>query len=345
MAVLDLPRMTVLVTGVAGFIGSFVAKRLIEERGMRVVGLDNCNDYYDPRLKEARLDMVCSAADAAGEGSFEFVKGDLCDDQLVADLLATHDVDVVVNLAAQAGVRYSIDHPRAYVDSNVVGFFNVLEACRSHEVKHLVFASSSSVYGQRAEVPFSEQAQCDAPVSLYAATKKSNELMAYSYAALFGIPCTGLRFFTVYGPMGRPDMAYFSFADKMVRGETIQLYNYGDMWRDFTYVDDIVTGVVDVMGRVPEADADGARYKIYNIGDSNPVTLQTFADTLERLLLEEGVIEQPVPRELLPMQPGDVYRTYADVSALERDFGFKPSIGLEEGLRSFVRWYKAYYGL
>lgn len=335
-----------LVTGAAGFIGAFLCKRLIEDGGWEVAGLDNVNAYYDPGIKEDRLRMV---READPEGRFTFVRGDLCDAALVERLFAEGGFDVVVNLAAQAGVRYSIENPKAYVDSNLVGFFNVLEACRHHPVKHLVYASSSSVYGGNEKVPFSESDQVDHPVSLYAATKKSNELLAHAYSKLYGIPATGLRFFTVYGPMGRPDMAYFKFADTLRAGGVIKIYNMGDCQRDFTYVDDIVEGVVRVMGRAPEDCGTGARYKVYNIGNSEPVQLLEFVSTLQRVLVEEGVLPEDYDfgahRELVPMQPGDVAVTYADTSELERDFGCRPSTRLEDGLRRFARWYAGYYGI
>ena len=334
----------ILVTGAAGFIGAFLSARLARE-GWDVVGLDNVNAYYDPGIKEDRLRMI---READGEGRFTFVRGDLCDAALVERLFAEHSFDVVVNLAAQAGVRYSIDNPRAYVDSNLVGFFNVLEACRHHPVKHLVYASSSSVYGGNEKVPFSESDPVDHPVSLYAATKKANELMAHAYSKLYGIPCTGLRFFTVYGPMGRPDMAYFKFADTLRAGGTIKIYNMGDCRRDFTYVDDIVEGVARVIARPPADCGTGARYTVYNIGNSEPVQLLEFVDTLQRVLVEEGVLPEgydfEAHRELAPMQPGDVVETYADCSVLERDFGYRPATALEDGLRSFARWYRGYYG-
>lgn len=338
----------ILVTRVVGFIGSFLCKRLVEDDGCEVVGLDNMNSYYDPGIKEERLRMI---ADADKDGRFSFIRGDLADAALIERLFAENGFDVAVNLAAQAGVRYSIENPRAYVESNLVGFFNVLEACRHHPVRHLVYASSSSVYGGNEKVPFSEEDRVDAPVSLYAATKKSNELMANAYSKLYFIPATGLRFFTVYGPMGRPDMAYFGFTDKLVRGETIKIFNMGDCRRDFTYIDDIVEGIVRVMGNPPEVRIgdDGlpmAAHRVYNIGNSNPENLLDFVDTLQRVLVEEGVLpadyDFEAHRELVPMQPGDVPVTYADTSALERDVGFKPSTELEDGLRAFVRWYREY---
>lgn len=335
-----------LVTGAAGFIGAFLVRRLLEDGGWDVVGLDSVNSYYDPGIKEDRLRML---READAEGRFTFVRGDLTDAALVERLFAENGFDAVVNLAAQAGVRYSIDNPKAYVDSNLIGFYNVLEACRHHPVKHLVFASSSSVYGGNDKVPFSEADRVDHPVSLYAATKKANELMAHAYSKLYGIPATGLRFFTVYGPMGRPDMAYFKFADTLRAGGTIQIYNMGDCRRDFTYVDDIVEGVVRVMGRAPGDCGTGARYKVYNIGNSEPVQLLEFVDTLQRVLVEEGVLPEgydfDAHKELVPMQPGDVVETYADCSELERDFGYRPATRLEDGLRAFARWYRKYYGL
>ena len=344
----------VLITGAAGFIGAFLARRLMEATDDEVVGLDNLNSYYDPGIKLARLEMVRGAATAnGGEGRFSLVRGDLADAALVERTLAGGGFDVVVNLAAQAGVRYSIDNPRAYVESNLVGFFNVLEACRHHPVSHLVYASSSSVYGGNVKVPFSEEDRVDSPVSLYAATKKSNELMAHAYSKLYSVPATGLRFFTVYGPMGRPDMAYFKFADTLRAGGTIRIYNMGDCRRDFTYVDDIVEGVSRVMARPPEVrtGADGlplAAHRVYNIGNSHRESLLGFVDTLQRTLVEEGVLpadyDFPAHRELVPMQPGDVPVTYADTSALERDFSFRPSTPLEEGLKRFARWYREYYG-
>lgn len=341
----------ILVTGAAGFIGSYLIKKILLSRRGVLVGIDNLNSYYDPAIKRARLEML-RKADA--DGRFTFVRGDLCDAALVERLFAEHQFDVVVNLAAQAGVRYSIENPRAYIESNLVGFFNILEACRHHPVKHLVYASSSSVYGGNKKVPFSESDMVDSPVSLYAATKKSNELMAAAYSKLYSIPATGLRFFTVYGPMGRPDMAYFGFTDKLLRGESIKIFNMGDCKRDFTYVEDIVEGVARVMDNPPavEMGEDGlpmTAHRVYNIGNSDPVQLLEFVDTLQRVLVEEGVLPSDYDfeahRELVPMQPGDVPVTYADISSLERDTGFRPSTRLEDGLREFARWYKDYYSL
>ena len=337
----------ILITGVAGFIGAFLCERLIKDGGWEIIGLDNMNAYYDSGIKEDRIRMLKKAD--RGCGLFQFVRGDLCDAALIEHLFEENNFDMVVNLAAQAGVRYSIENPKAYVDSNLVGFFNILEACRHHPVGHLIFASSSSVYGGNKKVPFSETDQVDHPVSLYAATKKSNELMAHAYSKLYGIPSTGLRFFTVYGPMGRPDMAYFKFANTLREGGTIKIYNMGDCRRDFTYIDDIVEGVVRVMGKAPEDCGTGARYKVYNIGNSRPVQLLEFVDTLQHVLVDEGVLpvgyDFDVHKELVPMQPGDVVETYADTSDLERDFGYKPTTSLEYGLREFARWYKHYYNL
>ena len=339
---LTLRSKKVLVTGAAGFIGYFLSKRLLEMQ-CTVVGIDNVNDYYDVSLKRARLALL------QNEPGFTFYEIDLADKAALDELFAEKQFDIVVNLAAQAGVRYSITNPDAYINSNIIGFFNVLEACRhsydngARGVEHLVYASSSSVYGSNEKVPYATDDKVDNPVSLYAATKKSNELMAHAYSKLYKIPSTGLRFFTVYGPMGRPDMAYFGFTNKLVKGEKIQIYNYGDMKRDFTYIDDIVTGVINVMGKAPAETIDGAPYKIYNIGNNKPENLLYFVETLEKCLMHEGVIIRPVEKEFLPMQPGDVYQTYADVADLVRDFGFQPNTSLEEGLGRFVKWYKSYY--
>ncbi len=328
--------MKILVSGAAGFIGSFLCDGLLKQ-GDTVVGLDNLNDYYEVNLKYARLENLKKY------GNFRFVKADIADKEAVDGIFEAEKFDIVVNLAAQAGVRYSITNPEAYISSNIVGFFNILEACRHNPVKHLVYASSSSVYGTNKKVPYSVDDKVDNPVSLYAATKKSNELMAHAYSKLYDIPCTGLRFFTVYGPFGRPDMAYFKFTNKLVRGEKIQIFNNGDMKRDFTYVDDIVMGIMNVMRKIPERTEDGARYKVYNIGNNSPEDLLNFVNILEKCLMREGIINAPVQKEFLPMQPGDVYQTYADVTELQRDFGFKPSTSLEDGLSSFAAWYKKYY--
>ena len=319
-----------LITGGAGFIGFYLSKALLE-KGAQVVGLDNLNDYYEVSLKEDRLAILSKL-----EG-YRFVKADLSDKEAVFRLFEEYRPEIVVNLAAQAGVRYSIDNPDAYIQSNIVGFFNILEACRHYPVEHLVFASSSSVYGGNKKVPFSTQDQVDRPVSLYAATKKSNELMAYSYSKLYQIPLTGLRFFTVYGPMGRPDMAYFKFAKKIMADEPIQIYNNGDMLRDFTYIDDIITGVENILCNPPSTDENGAAYKIYNIGNNKPEKLMDYIAVLEKCLGKEA------KKEFLPMQPGDVYETYADVTDLMRDYSFKPSTTIDEGLSKFAEWFKNYY--
>lgn len=325
------PAKTVFITGAAGFIGFHLARRLLS-LGAAVVGLDNLNDYYDVSLKESRLAIL------EKEPKFTFVKGDLADEACVERIFADFHPDIVVNLAAQAGVRYSIDHPRSYIQSNIVGFFNILEACRHHPVEHLLFASSSSVYGMQRKTPFATTDNVDHPISLYAATKKSDELMAYTYSHLYSIPATGLRFFTVYGPFGRPDMAYFKFTNKIVRGEPIQIYNNGDMYRDFTYIDDIVRGVENMLCNPPKPNDMGDRYKVYNIGNNKPEKLMDFIRTLEE------AIGQEAQKEYLPMQPGDVYQTYADVSDLIRDFDFKPDTSIKEGLGCFAKWYKEYYG-
>lgn len=338
--------MKILVTGAAGFIGSNLVRRLLEcGTDDIVVGLDNMNDYYDVSLKEYRLKHIPA-------GRWHFVKGDIADRELVENLFAQWQFDIVVNLAAQAGVRYSITNPDAYIQSNIIGFYNILEACRHHPVKHLVYASSSSVYGSNKKVPYSTDDKVDNPVSLYAATKKSNELLAHAYSKLYDIPSTGLRFFTVYGPAGRPDMAYFGFTNRLIKGEKIKIFNYGNCKRDFTYVDDIVEGVVRVMNRAPEkaTGEDGLPippYAVYNIGNSSPENLLDFVDILQQELVAAGVLPQDYDfeahKELVPMQSGDVPVTFADTSALERDFGYKPSTTLREGLRRFARWYKEFY--
>lgn len=346
---------TILVTGSAGFIGSNLVLRLLKEgfqgEPVHIVGLDNLNNYYDPSLKDYRLSVIADAA-AKSEGKHEFVKGDLADKALIDKLFADYKFDIVVNLAAQAGVRYSIENPDAYIQSNMIGFYNILEACRHNPVEHLVYASSSSVYGGNKKVPFSTDDRVDNPVSLYAATKKSNELFAHCYSKLYDIPTTGLRFFTVYGPAGRPDMAYFGFTNKLLAGKTIQIYNYGNCRRDFTYVDDIVEGIVRVMAKAParKKGEDGLPippYAVYNIGGGQPENLLDFVNILQEELLRAGVLPKDYDfeahKELVPMQPGDVPTTYADASALERDFGFVPKITLREGLRKFAQWYKEYY--
>ena len=343
----------ILVTGSAGFIGSNLVLRLLEgKEPVKIVGLDNLNNYYDPSLKEYRLGVIEAKAAEHPEHSYAFVKGDLADKALIDELFAKNQFDIVVNLAAQAGVRYSIENPDAYIQSNVIGFYNILEACRRNPVEHLVYASSSSVYGGNKKVPFAVEDRVDNPVSLYAATKKSNELFAHCYSKLYDIPTTGLRFFTVYGPAGRPDMAYFGFTNKLLKGETIQIFNYGNCRRDFTYVDDIVEGIVRVMAKAPERrkGEDGLPippYAVYNIGGGQPENLLDFVQTLQEELIRAGVLPQDFDfdahKKLVPMQPGDVPTTYADASALERDFGFTPKITLREGLRHFAQWYKEYY--
>ncbi|MDD3665040.1 MAG: SDR family NAD(P)-dependent oxidoreductase [Bacteroidales bacterium] len=319
-----------LITGGAGFIGYHLSKRLLEQ-GAFVIVFDNMNDYYDVTLKEDRLNILMQYE------NYIFIKGDLAIKDQVESVFKQYSPEIVVNLAAQAGVRYSIENPDVYIQSNVVGFLNILEACRYHNVEHLVYASSSSVYGGNEKVPFSTLDQVDHPISLYAATKKTNELMAYSYGKLYDIPTTGLRFFTVYGPFGRPDMACFKFADLMRTGKAIQIYNNGDMYRDFTYIDDIVTGVYNILNNPPEKDSAGVPYKVYNIGNHNPEKLMDFISTLEECLGIEA------KKEYLPMQPGDVYKTYADVSELIRDFDFKPNTSIKEGLSNFAKWHKEYY--
>ncbi len=343
----------ILVTGSAGFIGASLVKRLFKEltEGM-IVGLDNMNDYYDPSLKEYRLRCIEKTAGEHPENEYAFFKGNIADKAFVDRLFEEYKFDIVVNLAAQAGVRYSIENPDAYIQSNMIGFYNILEACRHNPVEHLVYASSSSVYGGNKKVPFSTDDRVDNPVSLYAATKKSNELFAHCYSKLYDIPTTGLRFFTVYGPAGRPDMAYFGFTNKLLAGKTIQIYNYGNCRRDFTYVDDIVEGIVRVMGRAPERKKgeDGLPvppYAVYNIGGGQPENLLDFVQILQEELLRAGVLpgdyDFEAHKELVPMQPGDVPTTYADSTALERDFGFTPRITLREGLRKFAEWYAGYY--
>lgn len=339
---------TVLVTGAAGFIGSNLVKRLFNEfPDIKIVGIDSVTDYYDVNIKYGRLAEI-----EALNRDWTFVKASIADKGIVNDLFAKHHFAVVVNLAAQAGVRYSITNPDAYIESNLIGFYNILEACRHYEVEHLVYASSSSVYGSNKKVPYSTDDKVDNPVSLYAATKKSNELMAHAYSKLYNIPSTGLRFFTVYGPAGRPDMAYFGFTNKLVHGDTIKIFNYGNCKRDFTFVDDIVEGVVRVMQHAPEKQngEDGLPippYKVYNIGNSHPENLLEFVDILQQELLRAGVLPSDYDfdahKELVPMQPGDVPVTYADTTPLEQDFGFKPATPLREGLRKFAEWYRGYY--
>ena len=345
---------TILVTGSAGFIGANLVMRLLKDmKEGTIVGLDNLNNYYDVSLKEYRLQQIVALSSQNPGVHYAFVRGSIADKALVDKLFEEYKFDIVVNLAAQAGVRYSIENPDVYIESNIIGFYNILEACRHHPVEHLVYASSSSVYGGNKKVPFSVDDRVDNPVSLYAATKKSNELMAHCYSKLYDIPSTGLRFFTVYGPAGRPDMAYFGFTNKLLAGKTIQIYNYGNCRRDFTYVDDIVEGIVRVMSGAPvrRVGEDGLPippYAVYNIGGGQPENLLDFVQILQEELLAAGVLppdyDFEAHKELVPMQPGDVPTTYADSSALERDFGFTPKITLREGLRKFAKWYKDYYG-
>lgn len=347
MQKINLENKTILVTGSSGFIGSFLCKRLLNEvDGIRVIGLDNMNDYYDVRIKEYRLNELSSF------DNYTFIKGDLSDKSLINKIFEDYKPNVVVNLAAQAGVRYSITNPDAYISSNLIGFYNILEACRNYPVEHLVYASSSSVYGSNKKVPYSTEDKVDNPVSLYAATKKSNELMAHAYSKLYNIPSTGLRFFTVYGPAGRPDMAYFGFTNKLINGETIKIFNYGNCKRDFTYVDDIVEGVIRVIKGAPEKKngEDGLPippYAVYNIGNSSPENLLDFVNILQEELVKAEVLPKNYDfeshKELVPMQAGDVAVTYADTTPLERDFGFKPNTSLRDGLRKFAKWYKEFY--
>ena len=350
---------SILITGAAGFIGANLVKKLLKNYDAKtIVGIDSVNDYYDVSLKEYRLKELDTLAQTSDTG-WIFLRGNIADKQMIEDAFHTYHPDIVVNLAAQAGVRYSISHPDAYIESNLIGFYNILEACRhsydngAKGVEHLVYASSSSVYGSNKKVPYSTDDPVDHPVSLYAATKKSNELLAHAYAKLYDIPSTGLRFFTVYGPAGRPDMAYFGFTDKLVKGEKIKIFNYGNCKRDFTYVDDIVEGVIRVMQKAPERKKgeDGLPvppYALYNIGNSHPENLLDFVDILQQELIRAGVLPETYDfeahKELVPMQAGDVPVTYADTSALERDFGYKPSTSLRDGLRKFAEWYKSFYG-
>ncbi|MGT2681939.1 NAD-dependent epimerase/dehydratase family protein [Streptococcus porci] len=347
---IDLNNKTILVTGTAGFIGAALVTRLLRDYPTsNVIGLDNLNDYYEVELKEERLRKL---DEADMNGKYTFIRGSIADKFLVDELFSTHHFDIVVNLAAQAGVRYSIDHPDVYIESNLIGFYNLLEACRHNPVKHLVYASSSSVYGGNKKVPFSTDDKVDNPVSLYAATKKSNELLAHAYSKLYNIPSTGLRFFTVYGPMGRPDMFYYSATKRLLKGETIQIFNYGNCKRDFTYIDDIVEGLIRVMGGAPEKSngEDGLPlppYAVYNIGGGTPENLLDYINTLQEELVRAGVLPEYYDfdshKELVGMQPGDVPVTYADSEALEKDYGFTPKIGIREGLRKFAEWYKEFY--
>jgi UDP-glucuronate 4-epimerase len=319
-----------LITGGAGFIGFHLSKRLLEH-GLAVIGFDNLNDYYDVNLKHSRLKILKDF------DNYSFIKGDLANKDEVEEVFNTYHPAIVINLGAQAGVRYSIENPDAYIQSNIIGFFNIMEACRHNKVEHLVYASSSSVYGANKKIPFSTEDKVDNPVSLYAATKKSNELMAYTYSHLYGIPATGLRFFTVYGPYGRPDMAYYSFTKAILEGKPIKVFNHGDMYRDFTYIDDIVTGIVNILPNPPKKDDNGVPYKLYNIGNNKPEKLMDFIQTLEQCLGKEAI------KEYFPMQPGDVYQTYADVTDLMNDFDFKPDTPISIGLAKFVEWYREYY--
>ncbi len=349
----ELKNKKILITGAAGFIGSnFITELLKTVTPINIVGFDSVNDYYDVSLKEYRLRQIEELAAQHSETSWFFIRGNLADKELVTSTFEKYHFDVVVNLAAQAGVRYSIDHPDVYIESNILGFYNILEACRLYPVEHLIYASSSSVYGANKKVPYSIDDKVDNPMSLYAATKKSNELFAHAYSKLYNIPSTGLRFFTVYGPAGRPDMAYFGFTNKLLNGQTIQIFNYGNCLRDFTYVDDIVEGVKRVMQCAPEKvnGEDGLPlppYRVYNIGNNHPESLLDFVDILQQELIRAKVLPADYDfeshKELVPMQPGDVPVTYADISALERDFGFKPSTSLRDGLRKFAEWYKEYY--
>ena len=355
---INLNNRSILITGAAGFIGAALTQRILKEcTGTKVVGLDNLNDYYDVKLKEERL-KTNEKAQASGKCSYAFIKGSIADKTLVEQVFNEYQPDIVANLAAQAGVRYSIDHPDVYIESNIIGFYHILEACRhsydngAFGVQHLVYASSSSVYGGNKKVPFSTEDPVDHPVSLYAATKKSNELLAHSYAKLYNIPCTGLRFFTVYGPAGRPDMFYYSATQKLERGEDIRIFNYGNCKRDFTYIDDIIEGVIRVMGGAPErvTGADGLPippYALYNIGGGQPENLMDYIQTLQEELVRAGVLPADYDfdshKKLVPMRPGDVPVTYADSEGLEKDYGFTPRIGIREGLRAFAEWYKDYY--
>ena len=348
----NLNNTRILVTGAAGFIGSNLVQALMKtQEGVHTIGLDNMNAYYDVSIKEYRLAQIERLSESTGS-QWTFVRGNLADKGLIEEIFQQYRPQVVVNLAAQAGVRYSITNPVAYIESNVIGFYNILEACRNYPVEHLVYASSSSVYGSNKKVPYSTEDKVDNPVSLYAATKKSNELLAHAYSKLYNIPSTGLRFFTVYGPAGRPDMAYFGFTNKLLKGDTIEIFNYGNCQRDFTYVDDIVEGVKRVMTCAPEKvlGEDGLPvppYRVYNIGNSNPENLLDFVDILQQELIRAEVLpgdyDFEAHKKLVPMQPGDVPVTYADTSALERDFGFKPNTSLREGLRKFAQWYKEFY--
>ena len=339
---IDLKNQTFFITGVAGFIGSNLAKKLLSTiNNITIIGIDNLNNYYDVNLKKARLNELYK------HKNFIFIQENIKEKNIILDIFKKYKPDIVINLAAQAGVRYSLINPDAYVESNIIGFFNILEACRYYNVKHLVFASSSSVYGLNKKIPYSTQDRTDKPVSFYAATKKSDELMAYTYAKLYKIPITGLRFFTLYGPAGRPDMAYFSFIKKLVNGEDIQIFNYGNCKRDFTYIDDIVEGIIKVLQKTPTKDEDNVQYKLYNIGNNNPENLLDFVNILQQELVNVGLLPKDYDfeahKKLVPMQAGDVEITYADIDELIKDFNFKPSTNLKDGLRAFIKWYKDYY--
>lgn len=337
---------TILVTGSSGFIGANLCKKLLTDKNNMVIGLDNMNDYYDVKIKEYRLNELIN------NNNYTFIKGNIADKEMLMNIFKEYKPSIVVNLAAQAGVRYSIENPDVYIESNIIGFYNILEACRNYPVEHLVYASSSSVYGSNKKIPYSTEDKVDNPVSLYAASKKSNELMAHAYSKLYNIPTTGLRFFTVYGPAGRPDMAYFSFTNKLINNETIKIFNYGNCKRDFTYIDDIIEGIVKVMDKAPKKEngSDGLPippYVIYNIGNNNPENLLDFVQILQEELMNEGVLPKDYDfeshKELVAMQPGDVPITYADTSDLENDFGFKPNTSLRDGLKKFAKWYKDFY--
>lgn len=338
----DLTGKTILVTGAAGFIGSNLVKRLIEKQlNAKIIGIDNLNDYYDINLKLSRL------TELKQNNSFTFIKGNIADSKIIENIFAKYCPNIVVNLAAQAGVRYSIINPQSYLEANVIGFFNIIEACRHYPVEHLVFASSSSVYGDNKSIPYSTKAKTDKPVSFYAATKKADEAMAYAYAKLYKIPTTALRFFSVYGPAGRPDMAYFKFTNKLVNGEEIQIYNYGNCKRDFTYIDDVVTAITKVIQKIPILDENKVKYKVYNVGNNQPESLLEFVDILQQELVNVGVLPATYDfekhKKLVPMQPGDVETTYADIDDLIKDFDFKPNTSLRTGLQAFAKWYKEYY--
>ena len=339
---IDLKNQTFFITGVAGFIGSNLAKKLLSTiNNITIIGIDNLNNYYDVNLKKARLNELYK------HKNFIFIQENIKEKNIILNIFKKYKPDIVINLAAQAGVRYSLINPDAYVESNIIGFFNILEACRYYNVKHLVFASSSSVYGLNKKIPYSTKDRTDKPVSFYAATKKSDELMAYTYAKLYKIPITGLRFFTVYGPAGRPDMAYFSFTKKLVNGEDIQIFNYGNCKRDFTYIDDIVEGIIKVLQKTPTKDEDNVQYKLYNIGNNNPENLLDFVNILQQELVNVGLLPKDYDfeahKKLVPMQAGDVEITYADIDELIKDFNFKPSTNLKDGLKAFIKWYKEYY--